>query len=316
PKAELPRIGATLKQGWHYLLVFALLVWMLTFLKQEARAPFYATALLLVINQIAPRHRLSWAKARDFLFATGCLLAEIAALLGAIGLIVGALQATGVTGSLTNDLVFLAGGAPLLLLFMGALTSFVLGIGMTVTAAYIFLAIILAPALTGLGMNPIAVHMFLLYWGMLSYITPPVALAAFAASTISRSGPMQTGIEAMRIGSIIYFIPFFFVLNPALLGLGSWVEVISVLLTAMLGILFVAAALQGYLLGVGRIPDTLAGWIARALLAAGGIVMAAPGGEMIGLEHRVLLALAIALSLPGVLLVRFGRPRLATAERL
>ncbi len=316
PKEELPRISEVVKRGWHYLFVFALLVWMLIFIKQEARAPFYATALLLVINQIGPRHRMSPARTVDFLFATGCLLAEIATLLGAIGLIVGALQVTGMTGTLTNDLVFLAGGTPILLLFMGALTSFILGIGMTVTAAYIFLAIILAPALTALGLNPIAVHMFLLYWGMLSYITPPVALAAFAASTIARSGPMQTGMEAMRIGSIIYFIPFFFVLNPALLGLGSVAEVISVLVTAILGVLLVAAALQGYLLGIGRIPDGAAGWLARMLLGAGGIVMAAPGGGMLGLTQGILLLLALALGLPGVLLVRFGRPSLPEAERI
>ncbi len=102
-----------------------------------------------------------------FLYATGCLLAEISALLGAIGLIVGALQLTGMTGTLTNDLVFLAGSDPFLLLIMGALTSFVLGIGMTVTAAYIFLAIILAPSLIALGLNPMSIHMFL-YWGMLA----------------------------------------------------------------------------------------------------------------------------------------------------
>ena len=145
---------------------------MLVFLKREAHAPFYATALLLVINQFNRNHRLSWAGFKRYIYATGGLLAELAGLLAAVGLIVGALQATGMTGTLTNDLVFLAGGAPLVLLVMGALTSFVLGIGMTVTAAYIFLAIILAPALIKVGLDPMSVHMFLLYWGMLSFITP------------------------------------------------------------------------------------------------------------------------------------------------
>ena len=145
-RSELPSLWEVIKDGWYYVAVFALLVFMLVFLKREAHAPFYATALLLFINQFNANHRLSWDGFKRYIFATGGLLAELAGLLAAVGLIVGALQATGMTGTLTNDLVFLAGGAPIVLLVMGALTSFILGIGMTVTAAYIFLAIILAPA--------------------------------------------------------------------------------------------------------------------------------------------------------------------------
>ena len=308
PKEELPTISGTFKDGWHYLFVFGLLVWMLIFLKQESKAPFYATALLLVINQLKKGHRMDRQRITDFLYATGCLLAEIAALLGAIGLIVGALQLTGMTGTLTNDLVFLAGGDPFLLLVMGALTSFVLGIGMTVTAAYIFLAIILAPALIALDLDPMSIHMFLLYWGMLSFITPPVALAAFAASTISRSGPMATGIEAMRIGSIIYFIPFFFVLNPALIGQSSAGEVILVCITALVGIVFIAAALQGYLQGVGKVENSPLGLLSRLSLFAGGIVMAAPGGGMLAVDHWVLIGAAIVILAPGVAILKFRQP--------
>ena len=187
PRAELQPVWRVLKDGWYYVIVFALLIWLLVFMKREAHAPFYATALLLVINQFNPRHRLSWQGLKKYVFATGGLLAELGGLLAAVGLIVGALQVTGMTGTLTNDLVYLAGGHPLALLIMGAITSFVLGIGMTVTAAYIFLAIILAPALIKLGLDPLSVHMFLLYWGMLSFITPPVALAAFAAASVAKS---------------------------------------------------------------------------------------------------------------------------------
>lgn len=308
PKEELPTVKETFKDGWHYLFVFALLVWMLVFLKQESKAPFLATALLLVINQLKRGHRMDMKRFLDFLYAAGCLLAEIAALLGAIGLIVGALQLTGMTSTLTNDLVFLAGGEAFLLLVMGALTSFVLGIGMTVTAAYIFLAIILAPALIALDLNPMAVHMFLLYWGMLSFITPPVALAAFAASTISRSGPMQTGFEAMKVGSIIYFIPFFFVLNPALIGQAGAGEVALVLVTALIGIVFVASALQGYLIGVGKIGNSALGLLIRLLLFVGGLVMAAPGGGMIGFDHWVLAGAAIVLLAPAILLMKIQPP--------
>lgn len=307
PRAELESVWSVLKDGWYYVIVFALLIWLLVFMKREAHAPFYATALLLVINQFNPRHRLSWQGLRKYVFATGGLLAELGGLLAAVGLIVGALQVTGMTGTLTNDLVYLAGGHPLALLIMGAITSFVLGIGMTVTAAYIFLAIILAPALIKLGLDPLSVHMFLLYWGMLSFITPPVALAAFAAASVAKSEPMRTGFEAMRIGTIIYFIPFFFVFNPALLGQGSAGEIITVVAAATAGVALVAAALQGYLIGVGRLGSGGLGWSARALLGTGGLVLAAPGGGMIGWSHLELGALAAVLIAPGLLLGRIAR---------
>ena len=128
---------------------------------------------------------------------------------------------TGVVSSLANDLLRIAGDNAFLLLGMCAFTSLVLGLGLTTTACYIFLAILVAPALEKLGLNRMAVHMFIFYWGMLSSITPPVAIASFAAAGIAGSPAMKTGWESMWVGSIIYFIPFFFVLNPALVLQGD-----------------------------------------------------------------------------------------------
>ena len=105
---------------------------------------------------------------------------------------------------------------------MCAITSLILGLGLTTTACYIFLAILIAPALEKAGLNKMAVHMFIFYWGMLSSITPPVAIASFAAAGIAGSPAMKTGWESMWVGSIIYFIPFFFVMNPALVLQGNY----------------------------------------------------------------------------------------------
>jgi TRAP-type uncharacterized transport system fused permease subunit len=174
-------------------------------------------------------------------------------------------------GTLANDLVYLAGDNVLILLIMGALTSFVLGIGMTVTAAYIFLAIVLAPALINAGLDPMASHMFIMYWGMLSFITPPVALAAFAAATVAQVSPMRAGWEAMRLGAIIYFIPFFFVLNPALLLQGETSEILLVLSTALVGVALLSAGLQGYLLGFGRLGEGQIGLLARGAICLAGL---------------------------------------------
>jgi len=176
-----------------------------------------------------------------------------------------------------------------------------------VTAAYIFLAIILAPALTQTGLDPMSIHMFLLYWGMLSFITPPVALASFAAASVANCKPLETGVESMRIGSIIYFIPFFFVFNPAFLGNGSPLEVITVVVTALIGITVISAGLQGYLLGFGSLTQHAFSWPTRILVLVGGLLLALPGGGILPFSHVQLGVIAVVLIGIGLSLTFIGR---------
>jgi len=308
PRSELPRMGQTLKEGWSYLFVFALLIFLMIAYRIETLAPFYATALLLVINQFSARHRFTVQGFADMVVGIGRALAELVGVLLGVGLIVGAFSATGLAGTLVNDLVFIAGGSTLMLLIMGAVTSFIFGMGMTVTACYIFLAVVLAPALEKVGLDRLAVHLFILYFGMVSYITPPVALGAFAAATLARTGPMGVGFEAMRLGGAIYVVPFFFVLNPALIGQGSWQEVMTVLATALLGIWFFGSALQGYIAFLGATPAGAPGWLARGLLLVGGLSCAVPGGGELGLSHLALTGVGIGLAAPALWLAwREGR---------
>ena len=269
-RRELPSVGRVLKEGWHYLGAFALLIFLLLVMQREAVAPYLATGALLVLNQLTPAHRWRLEQLSGYLIATGKLLVELLAILAGVGLIVGALSVTGLSGTLVNDLLFIAGDSTWLLLGMGALTSFVLGIGMTVTAAYIFLAVILAPALVSGGLDAIGVHLFILYWGMLSFITPPVALGAFAASSIAGANPIRTGFAAMKLGSIIYFIPFIFVLDTGLLLKGSLMDIGLSLLRAAVGLWLVIAGLQGYLQGIGRIRNLLL----RVLVSVAGLAIA------------------------------------------
>jgi TRAP transporter 4TM/12TM fusion protein len=309
PRAELPAIARTLAEGWQYLFVFVLLVWMLLVLQQEALAPFYATALLLVINQLWPRYRLGWKKLAELLEGVSKSLAELAALLAGVGLIIGALSVTGLAGTLANDLVYLAGNNIYVLLVMGALTSFIFGMGMTITACYIFLAIVLAPPLVAAGFDPVAVHLFMMYWGMVSFITPPVALASFVAAGLAGAAPLKVGLQSMRLGSTMYFVPFFFVLNPALILRGDALSIIIVVATAIVGIALIGAALEGYLVGFGLLGDGPAGWVARLLLLAAGLSMALPGGGELGLSHLQLSALGFVLAVAALLWSRFTRPR-------
>jgi TRAP transporter 4TM/12TM fusion protein len=351
PRAELPSLKETVKEGWYYLFAFFLLIYLLIYLKREAHAPFFATVALLALSQFGktrfgdpwffiigiaivgylgvvlsslylpveyissvpiiasvlllvtvhiPKHiRISFATMFAYIQSNGRLLAELVAVLAAVGLIIGALMVTGMAGTFSVDLVRIAGGQTLPLLLMGAITCFVLGVGMTSTAAYIFLAIVLAPALVELGLHPIAVHLFLLYWGMVSFITPPVALGAFAAATIAGSGPMRTGFEAMRLGSVIYFLPFFFVLNPALVLHGPVTEIIVECTTAIVGVTLIAAGLQGYLLSVGALHNNALALSVRTILVASGLLIAYP--------ETTSNAVGALLLVPAVLLGKFAQ---------
>ncbi len=305
PQAELPRLGKVLREGWYFIFVIILLVVLLLVMKRENWAPWFATVLLLVLNQLFSKHRWGWSDISTFLEANGRVFVELATILAGVGLLVGAFSLTGLTGTLTTELLHIAGSSTWLLMLMGALTAFVLGMGMTITACYIFLAVLLAPSLIEVGLNPLAVHMFVMYWGMVSFITPPVALAAFAASSVAKSSPMQTGVEAMRIGAIIYFVPFFFVMNPVLVLQGDLTNFPIHFITALLGITLVASGLQGYLPLAGDLRHTKwLEWPLRAALFIGGLMFVAPGGGMMPLSPVAMTGAAALIAIPSAILAR------------
>lgn len=299
PRSELPNLWATIKEGWYYAFVVALLIFMLLVMKRESHAPFYATVLLLVLNQLFNKQPWTLATLWKFLELNGKTFAELIGILAGCGLLIGAFSVTGVISSLANDLLAIAGNNVLLLLAMAALTSLVLGLGLTTTACYIFLAILVGPALEKAGLNKMAIHMFVFYWGMLSSITPPVAIASFAAAGIAGAPPMQTGWASMRVGSIIYFIPFFFVLNPAFVLQGPWTESLYLTLCAAVGSVFICGGLQGYQLLVGDLRGSgKMEWPLRLLLILGGFVLATPGGGIMPLSHTQMAWAAAVLLAP------------------
>ena len=183
---------------------------------------------------------------------------------------------------------------------MGAITSFLLGMGVTVSACYIFLAIVMGPALIEFGLDPVASHLFILYWGMLSYITPPVALAAVAASVIAGSNQMETAFKAMRLGSITFVLPFILVLTPALILRGEPFDVVVIISACSAAVVLMAAGFEGYLYGVGKIGIPL-----RVLVLFGAAGLLYP-------DYRSYLATAIGMSVVYVVVyVMAKRKRLA-----
>jgi TRAP transporter 4TM/12TM fusion protein len=301
-KEELPDLEKTLKEGWHHVFAFVLLTVMLLVMQQEQYAPFYATAALLIINQIISKTD-RWGKKEllGFIDSLARLFATLVATLAAVGMIVGGLSMTGLAGTLVNDLLYIAGGSPYMLLIMGAITSLILGTGMTATACYIFLAVMLAPALIQVGLDPLAVHLYIFYWGMLSFITPPVALGAFAAASIAKTPPMWTGFEAMKIGSIIYFIPFFFVFEPALVMRGTWESILISTALAIFGVWMFASGIQGYLAGIGPLFSGPFAWVLRLPILIGAILIALPGEAVPGLNDWELLGIGLLVMSPVII---------------
>lgn len=258
--------------------------------------PYWVIGALILIAILDPRVTMTRQSWLDMIVDAGRTLAQIIGIIAGVGLILGGLSATGVALSLSRDLVALVGDNVVLLLIAGAVVCFILGMGLTISAAYVFLAIVMVPAVTVLGVNPIAAHLFVIYWASVSYITPPVGLAAFAAAGISKASPMATCFEAMRLGAVKYVVPFGFALNPALVSQAPLPEILLAFAFSLAAVYAIASALGGYMAFVERRAPL---W-ARVVLAVGGFMMFLPqmGVTLIGFG---LVAAAAAI-------VRMARP--------
>ncbi|HEY7689331.1 MAG TPA: TRAP transporter large permease subunit, partial [Dongiaceae bacterium] len=299
PPDTLPQAGRVLRDGWHFLVPFAVLIGGLMWWNLEAEyAALLATAALIALAMLVPykgRRTLPSGILRAVVAAGGAVV-DIVAITAIAGVLIGALAITGVAFSLTQQLLTLSGGSLILLLVLTAAASFILGLPLPTVGVYIILATLAAPALIQAGISPMQAHMFVLFQGLLGMVTPPVALAAFAAATIAKADQWRTGWTATRLSWCAYFIPFLFAYSPALVMQGSPLDVLASLALALLGILMGTIAVVGYLLApispglrlvyAGIALLTLfpaaafpgAGWINAAGVAAAG---AALGGEVL-----------------------------------
>jgi TRAP transporter 4TM/12TM fusion protein len=230
--AEAPAVSEVLKSGWHFLvpiafLVFALMYPELSNLTPE-KAAIYSTAILIVLAMIFGYRgkRLGVMDMLKAIMETGRVSLDIILIGAAAGVMVGIMSISGLAFSMTIQLLTLAAGNIFLLLLLIAVLAFILGIGLPTVSVYILTATLLAPALVKLGVTPMAAHMFVMYNGILSMITPPVAFAAYAAANIARTDGWTTGWIACVVGWSTFILPFLFVLTPSLLMDGSWTEIV------------------------------------------------------------------------------------------
>ena len=250
--ADAPRVKDVLKSGWHFLvpivfLVFALMYPDVTMLTPE-KAAIVATAILMVLAMIFGYRgkRLGILDMLKAIMETGRVSLDIILIGAAAGVMVGIMSISGLAFSMTIQLLALAGGNVFLLLLLIAVLAFVLGIGLPTVSVYILTATLLAPALIKLGVTPMAAHMFVMYNGILSMITPPVAFAAYAAANIARTDGWTTGWIACVVGWSTFLLPFLFVLTPSLLMDGSVIEIVLNFSRVLFGIWLGSMAAVGF----------------------------------------------------------------------
>ena len=193
---------------------------------------------------------------------------------------------TGLALRFTAFLIEFTYGSLLLALVITMIAGIILGMGMPTTPAYIMQAALLVPAIMKLGVEPMAAHMFAFYFSCLSAVTPPVALAVFAAASIGKAGLWGSGVQAVKFAAAGFIVPFFFVYNPALLFSGPWIEILRAVVTGSIGVVALAASMEGYFLRTAT-------WFERVLFFAAALLLIDPGAatDVIGLGLLAFLLL-------------------------
>lgn len=260
------------KRGWFYLIPMAVLVYVLVFLKYPPTlAGIIAVPVVIAVSYLS-KDRTLWIT--PIKFVTACYMTVkrwlvVVAICASVGIFVGALSLSGLGNKFSRFLLDVADERLVILLIFIGICSIILGMGMDAMPAYITLATLLAPAVIQLGVPDLSAHLFVIYWGLASFITPPVCVAVYVAIGISGSKVWETGWEAVKIGIACYLIPYAFILNPELVMMGSSAEIIYKVIVMAIGCIFLAAGFQGYGL-------TLLNLVERVLLIASGIAVVSP----------------------------------------
>jgi len=271
PKERLPKIGKVLKARGHLIIPILGLVYLLVKGYTPLFSAFWAIVMCLAISMIKAETRLDFKKLAGA-FEDGAKSAlGVAAACACAGMVVGCVTLTGLGLKIANGLVMLGHGNLMLTLFFTMIASILLGMGLPTTAKYIILSIMAAPALVDLGVNPLAAHLFILYFGVIADLTPPVAVAAYAGAGISGGNSMKTGFIAVRLAVAGFMIPYLFALDPGLMFIDSTVgHTLVLIITALAGVLALGAAAGGYLLDNTQIHE-------RVLLVISAFSLLTPG---------------------------------------
>ncbi|MBR4578314.1 MAG: TRAP transporter permease [Oscillospiraceae bacterium] len=251
PKDQMPKVKEVMKERGHLLIPIVFLLYMLIFSGVTViRGAFWTIIVTIAIAELRPISRMSIRDICDAFVAGAKSTVSVAMACACVGIIVGVCGMTGFALNVAHAIISIGQQSLMLTLLFTMVTCMILGMGLPSIPSYLITATIAAPALVELGQPEIAAHMFCFYFAMFANLTPPVALAAFAAAGLSGGSPMRTGWQAVRLALAGFIIPFMFVYNPALLLENvSFLTGIQVVITACLGVVLIAAAVEGYLYG-------------------------------------------------------------------
>lgn len=307
PKSELPNAKPLLKTGWVFLLPLAVLVYLLFGRGFDpALSALVAVLTLLILTIIRERRLLSLREFVEMAVGGGQSMLPLLMIAGGAGVVIGVMNITGLGFSLSIVLTQIGenSGIFVMLLLTGAI-SIVLGMGMPTTAIYVVLSVVLAPALVEMGITPMAAHLFIFYFGLLSFLTPPVAIASYVAAGLAGSGMWSTSWEGVKLAAIAYVLPFMWCYNAALILDGTPLAIFYAVGTALLAAVLIAQGMQG--IGLNRLQRTA---LSGALF--GGAILV--GGSTIWFGQVSALNAAVAFG--GITLLIVARTRASKVTRV
>lgn len=295
PASERPEKVKSVKEGWVVFLAIAILVFLMVGIDYSpTRAGIIAAVIGIPVLLIRKAARKDiWKKIVQVLFKSGEDTLQLVIIMAGAGIIVGIIGATGLSFSLTYALVEVGKSSLFLLLVLAAGVCIILGMGMPAAAAYTLMAALVAPAITQLGVNALAAHLFIFYFSIMSNITPPVAMACFVAAPIAKANPTKIGFNAVPFAAIAFLVPFIFVYSPQLILVGTASDIVVSAITAVLGCYFLSAGIRGYFMRRLNI-------FYRVVCAAAGIFLLLPTSFSEGLSTSLLcnlLGLAVGVVL-------------------
>ncbi|MEO7742561.1 MAG: TRAP transporter permease [Usitatibacter sp.] len=279
PRAQLPRFSRVmLERGHLFVPIFVVLIGLILGYSAPLCALAGALACLPVaLMRARTRAGIGWSNVLDALVDGARNTLAVAMACACAGIVIGVVTITGLGIVFTQFVIALSQNYLILALILTAMAGIVLGMGMPTTPAYIVMVSLLVPAIIKLGATTPAAHMFAFYFAILSAITPPVALAVFAAAGLAKANMWEAGYESVRLAAPVYIVPFMFIYEPSLLMIGDWFPIVTSAVSACIGVMCFAAALQGYLLTNARLWERAALLAAALLLIKPGLVTDAIG---------------------------------------
>ena len=284
---ELVPSAASVLRRLYYLFPLVFLITILLMGRSVIACAYYGTVCIVILSMIRSETRFTFKRLCGALELSAKNAMMVSSCCACAGIIIGVISLTGIGYKFINVITALAGSNLLLLMAMLMVTCIILGMGVPTAPAYIIVATLGAPALMKAGVPIIAAHMFVYFYAILSVITPPVCLAAFAGAAIAETNAMKTGVTAMKLGIVAFIIPFMFVFEPALLMQGSTTEIATAFASALIGVIGIASGMQNWLLVRCRLWE-------RALLLASGLMLIFPGliTDTIGLSSLLIVLFA------------------------